>query len=118
MAEDTIAARRVDLLVEVDRSRSGADNAATLAAHDHFLGRCLRTRHWGEERRTRPVAALVAHSPQAMLNLLPGADQARFESRRSGRPRSRQRGVQFAEAHKAPSAACTPTRSRDRRPSS
>jgi len=36
----------------------------------------MHTRHWGKERRTRPVVVFVAHSPQAMLALLNRADQA------------------------------------------
>jgi hypothetical protein len=67
----------IDLLVEVDRTGRGAYNASKFTAYDHFLGGwCLRTRHWGRERRTRPVVVFVAHSPKAMLALLSGADQA------------------------------------------
>jgi hypothetical protein len=67
----------IDLLVEVDRTGRGAYNATKFTAYDHFLGGwCLRTRHWGNERCTRPVVVFVAHSPQAMLALLHGADQA------------------------------------------
>jgi hypothetical protein len=54
----------IDLLVEVDRTGRGASNATKLTAYDHFLGGwCLRTRHWGTERRTRPVVVFVVHSP-------------------------------------------------------
>jgi Replication-relaxation/Type IV secretion-system coupling protein DNA-binding domain len=67
----------IDLLVELDRTGRGAYNATKFSAYDHFLGGwCLRTRHWGKERRTRPIVVFVAHSPQAMLALLHGADQA------------------------------------------
>jgi Replication-relaxation/Type IV secretion-system coupling protein DNA-binding domain len=67
----------VDLLIEVDRTGRGSYNAAKYAAYDQFLGGwCLHTRHWGQERRTRPVVTFVAHSPQAMLALLHAADQA------------------------------------------
>ena len=67
----------IDLLIEVDRTGRGAYNAAKFAAYDHFLGGwCVRTRHWGRERRTRPVVVFVAHAPQAMLALLHAADQA------------------------------------------
>ncbi|MGH2743401.1 MAG: hypothetical protein ACRDN8_13170, partial [Thermoleophilaceae bacterium] len=46
-------------------------------AYDHFLGGwCLRTRHWGKERQSRPLVLFVAHSPKAMLALLHVADQA------------------------------------------
>jgi hypothetical protein len=67
----------IDLLLEVDRTGRGAYNAARFTAYDHFLGGwCLRIRHWGNDRRTRPVVVFVAHSPQATLALLHGADQA------------------------------------------
>jgi hypothetical protein len=67
----------IDLLVEVDRTGRGAYNAARFTGYDHFLGGwSLRTRHWGTERRTRPVVVFIAQSPRAMLALLHGADQA------------------------------------------
>jgi hypothetical protein len=67
----------IDLLIEVDRTNRGAYNATKFTAYDQFLGGwCLRTRHWGNDRRTRPVVVFVAHSPKAMLALLHGADQA------------------------------------------
>jgi len=67
----------IDLPIEVDRTGRGAYNASKLSAYDQFLGGwCLRTRHWGRERRTRPLVVFVAHSPKAMLALLHAADQA------------------------------------------
>ena len=53
------------VLLEVDRTDRGAYNAPKYAAYDHFLGGwCLRTRHWGKERQTRPVVAFVARTPR------------------------------------------------------
>ncbi len=67
----------IDLLVEVDRTRRGSYNANKYAAYDHFLGGwCLRTRRFGQERKTRPVVVFVALDPRAMLTLLHGADAA------------------------------------------
>ena len=77
----------IDLLIEVDRSGRGAYNASKFTAYDHFLGGwCLRTRHWGRERRSRPIVVFVAHSPQAMLTLLAAADQAMTPRLRRPRP--------------------------------
>jgi Replication-relaxation len=67
----------IDLLIEVDRTGRGSYNAAKFTGYDHFLGGwSLHTRHWGKERRSRPVVVFVAHSAKAMLALLQGADEA------------------------------------------
>ena len=67
----------IDLLVEVDRTGRGAYNRDKYAAYDQFLGGwCLRTRHFGAERGTRPVVAFVAAKPETVLTLLHQADAA------------------------------------------
>ena len=67
----------IDLLVEVDRTDRGAYNADKLVAYDHFLGGwCLRTRRWGDQRASRPIALFVARTPKATLTLLHAADPA------------------------------------------
>jgi hypothetical protein len=67
----------IDLLLEVDRTGRGAYNAAKYAAYDQFLGGwCLRTRRFGRERRTRPLAVFVARRAEAIPPLLHGADRA------------------------------------------
>lgn len=67
----------IDLLLEVDRTRRGAYNAKKFVAYDHFLGGwCLRTRRFGQQRKTRPVVVFVAREPRGMLTLLHSADAA------------------------------------------
>jgi hypothetical protein len=67
----------IDLLLEVDRTGRGAYNAAKYAAYDQFLGGwCLRTRRFGRERRTRPLAVFVARRAEAIPPLLHAADRA------------------------------------------
>jgi hypothetical protein len=67
----------IDLLLEVDRTGRGAYNASKYAAYDQFLGGwCLRTRRFGRERRTRPLAVFVAGRAEAIPPLLHAADRA------------------------------------------
>jgi hypothetical protein len=67
----------IDLLLEVDRTGRGAYNAAKYAAYDEFLGGwCLRTRRFGRERRTRPLAVFVGRRAEAIPALLHAADGA------------------------------------------
>jgi hypothetical protein len=67
----------IDLLIEVDRTGSGAYNAAKYAAYDQFLGGwCLRTRRFGRERRTRPLVVFVARRAEGVMALLDAADRA------------------------------------------
>jgi hypothetical protein len=67
----------IDLLIEVDRTGRGAYNAAKYAACDEFLGGwCLRTRHFGWERRTRPLVVFVARRAEGVMALLHAADLA------------------------------------------
>ena len=67
----------IDLLLEVDRTGRGSYNETKFVGYDHFLGGwCLRTRRFGRERRTRPLVAFVAQTPDAMLRLLHAADTA------------------------------------------
>lgn len=67
----------IDLLVEVDRTGRGAYNAAKFAAYDQFLGGwCLRTRRFGQERRTRPLVAFIAREARSIPSLLDTADKA------------------------------------------
>ena len=67
----------IDLLLEVDRTGRGAYNRDKYVAYDHFLGGwCLRTRHFGGQRGTRPVVVFVARQAQAALALLHQADRA------------------------------------------
>lgn len=67
----------IDMLVEVDRTGRGAYNADKFTAYDHFLGGwCLRTRRFGQERRSRPLLLVVAATPKTLPALLHAADPA------------------------------------------
>jgi hypothetical protein len=75
--DDDGARAAIDMLVEVDRTNRGAYNAAKYTAYDHFLGGwCLRTRRFGRELATRPLAVFVARQARAVPALLAGADRA------------------------------------------
>ncbi|HEV2753864.1 MAG TPA: replication-relaxation family protein, partial [Solirubrobacteraceae bacterium] len=67
----------INLLVEVDRTDRGAYNAAKYTAYDHFLGGWgLRTRRFGRELATRPLAVFIARQARAVPTLLASADGA------------------------------------------